>query len=361
MVSALTNELARRQRKARAPPSKAYLDAAKLYGVSQTIQVQSLLRKLKDELHIAQLEIQRIKETLRRYKERRRGYPAVAKEPRDSTVQVPVEEVRDYWREIVGRHEPFTPSPELVEWSRREGRPPEQTNNSLSEESWKDIFAKVKPSKATGPDGIQGFWWKHLPEAKLRLKQWCEYAINRPRKAITRWLCRGRVVLIPKAKEGQRGPGDFRPIACLNTCYKILTGMLTRQIFERVADRFPLEQVAMRKGVWGCTHAHILDQTVCKDAQRRKRELHMLWVDMTKAFDSVSHNAVRWTLAKLGRDTLSPLLFCLAIMPISDWIRNNVSPYRTATGAGRGASGPMEIGHICILYMDDLKVYTTSF
>ncbi|VDN25847.1 unnamed protein product [Cylicostephanus goldi] len=30
-------------------------------------------------------------------------------------------------------------------------------------------------------------------------------------------------------------------------------------------------------------------------------------------------------------DALSPLLFCLTIAPISYWIRNNVSPYRTVT------------------------------
>ncbi|KAK6035833.1 hypothetical protein COOONC_26662 [Cooperia oncophora] len=41
-------------------------------------------------------------------------------------------------------------------------------------------------------------------------------------------------------------------------------------------------------------------------------------------------------------DTLSPLLFCMAIAPISAWLRNN--------------KGPLEINHL--FYMDDLKVYS---
>ncbi|VDL71365.1 unnamed protein product [Nippostrongylus brasiliensis] len=106
------------------------------------------------------------------------------------------------------------------------------------------------------------------------------------------------IVLIPKWKDhpGTLGPGDYRPIVCLNTCYKILTSMMVSHISQVVGERFPCSHVALRKGVWGCTHAQILDQTVVKDAERHKKELHMLWVDMTKAFDSLHHGAIKWTM-----------------------------------------------------------------
>ncbi|VDP05975.1 unnamed protein product [Heligmosomoides polygyrus] len=128
----------------------------------------------------------------------------------------------------------------------------------------------------------------------------------------------------------------------------------------------------------------------------------MLWVDMTKAFHSVSHDPIKWTLSQWGMpygvrrllatimskesvryfgyqngksvksapleirnglmqgDTLSPLLFCLAIVPILDWLHRNVTPLRlrTQTGPGPGVDDSLTIGHI--FYMDDLKVYTTS-
>ncbi|KAK6046355.1 hypothetical protein COOONC_16140 [Cooperia oncophora] len=355
MISTLSHELSRRARN-RGAPTEQYLQIARMQRVSTTTEVQRLLARFKDELKIVNSEV-RLKETaLKRQKERQRGYPAVAREPRERESDVPV-----------------------------------------AEETWTSIFAKMKPWKATGPDGIQGFWWKKIPEAKKRLVAWCQEALCKPR-IIPRWLCRGKIVLIPKGNSEARGPGDYRPIACLNTCYKVLTAMIAKQILQSAGDVLPPEQVALRKGIWGCTHAHILDQTVCKDALRRKNILHTLWVDMTKAFDSVSHGAIKWILARAGvpyptrrllsaimakqsvqycgthngkmvkseplevkkgvmqGDTLSPLLFCMAITPISAWLRNNISPYRTSTGAMMMLEGPLEINHL--FYMDDLKVYS---
>ncbi|PIO61861.1 hypothetical protein TELCIR_16600 [Teladorsagia circumcincta] len=177
--------------------------------------------------------------------------------------------------------------------------------------------------------------------------------------------------------------------------------MIAQQIQRTAGDVLPQEHVALRKGIWGCIHAHALDQTICKDATRRNKALHMLWVDMTKAFDSVSHGSIKWILARSGvpsptrrllsvimskqsvrycghqngklvkskpldvkrgvmqGDTLSPLLFCMAISPISSVLRITVSPYRTATGALTPNSGPLEINHQ--FYMDDLKVYTSRW
>ncbi|PIO73236.1 hypothetical protein TELCIR_04799 [Teladorsagia circumcincta] len=76
--------------------------------------------------------------------------------------------------------------------------------------------------------------------------------------------------------------------------------MIAQQILRTAGSVLPKEQVALRKGIWGCTHAHTVDQTICKDAMRRNKPLHMLWVDMTKAFDSVSHGAIKWILARSG-------------------------------------------------------------
>ncbi|VDO05992.1 unnamed protein product [Haemonchus placei] len=406
-ISVLAAELLRRStggngRGGRGRPSPKYLEVARLYKVSRTSEVQRLLIKFRDELNIVQMDIKKMEDAKKRFLVRRRGPPCVAREPRLQGGNVPVDLVREYWKPIVGEAQPFTETVELATWSQTH----RQTRNihtdvDLSQEDWKTLFSKVKPWKATGPDGIQGFWWKYLPAAKERLKEWCLRALHRRREGIPRWLCRGRVVLIPKGKSGASGPGDFRPIACLNTCYKVLTAMIANRISACVGERFPSEQVALRRGVWGCTHAHILDQTVCRDAMKHRAELHMLWVDMTKAFDSVSHDAVRWTLKQwdvplairlllnkimskqsvrycgfqngkavksapldvrnglMQGDTLSPLLFCLAIAPISGWLRSNIEPYRTRTGGGARSEGRLEMNHI--FYMDDLKVYTTSW
>ncbi|VDL86490.1 unnamed protein product [Nippostrongylus brasiliensis] len=99
-VSALSNELTRRENAERGPPCEIYLEIAKLHGISSTNEVQRLLRKLKDELHIVNQEIEKTETAIMRYNERRRGYPAVAREPRESNIQTPVQEVREYWKGI---------------------------------------------------------------------------------------------------------------------------------------------------------------------------------------------------------------------------------------------------------------------
>ncbi|KAK5972866.1 hypothetical protein GCK32_021223 [Trichostrongylus colubriformis] len=375
-ISTLAEELKRRRaasdgQRTLGRPSPKYLEIARLYKVSRTVEVHRLLIRFRDELNIVQKDILRMEDTRKRFQERRRGPFVVAREPHLQGDNVPVNQVREYWKPIVGEGRPFIRTRELETWSRAL-RPLGETrvDPSLSEEEWKTLFSRIKPWKATGPDGIQGFWWKNLPVAKDRLKAWCIKVLREPREGIPRWLCRGKVVLIPKGKSVGLGPGDFRPIACLNTCYKVLTAMIANRISASIGDRFPREQVALRRGVWGCTHAHILDQTVCRDAIKHRMELHMLWVDMSKAFDSVSHGAIRWTVRQWGvppailtllrrGDTLSPLLFCLAIAPISGWLRSNIEPYKTKTGSGARSEGSLEVGHI--FYMDDLKVYTTNW
>ncbi|KAL6730481.1 hypothetical protein Aduo_001454 [Ancylostoma duodenale] len=76
--------------------------------------------------------------------------------------------------------------------------------------------------------------------------------------------------------------------------------MMAHQITREIEGRLPQEQLALKKGVWGCTHAYILDRTINKYAERHKKKLHMLWVDMTKAYDSLFHRAIKWTLARWG-------------------------------------------------------------
>ncbi|KAK6019317.1 reverse transcriptase [Ostertagia ostertagi] len=412
IVSTLSEELRRRkalrQRKegAMLRPSQNFLRIAAVHKIRRRGELGRVLRMFKDQLNVTQLEIRKCEETRRRMLVRRKGASFVVHERAECPSTVPVAGVREYWQPIVGLSRPFDVSSELEDWSRTLGSLPRETplrSEELTEDAWKTLFTKVRPWKATGPDGIQGFWWKHLPEARLRLTSWCLRALRQPRKSIPNWLCQGRVVLIPKKRGDPNtlGPGDFRPIACLNTCYKILTGMMAEHISKVVGDRFPGSQVALRKGVWGCTHAQILDQTIVKDAERHKNELHMLWVDMTKAYDSLRHGAIKWAVKQWGvpsdvrrllstimslqtvryygysngrqvksrplqirnglmqGDTLSPLLFCLTIAPISAWIQANIKPYQTKTGSGPRSDGALQASHV--FYMDDLKVWTPDW
>src|SRR6218665_606279 len=50
----------------------------------------------------------------------------------------------------------------------------------------------------------------------------------------------------------------------------------------------------------GCTDNVFLLDTIIKEAQRRRRPLSLAFVDVAKAFDSVSHDTLRGALRRLG-------------------------------------------------------------
>ena len=94
-------------------------------------------------------------------------------------------------------------------------------------------------------------------------------------------------------------PSNYRPIACLNTCYKLLTSYIALFVDGHVRSNniLPLEQIALQKKVWGCTHALMLDQTLVADSQnQRQRPISLAWIDYAKAFDSVPHAYIKWLL-----------------------------------------------------------------
>ncbi|KAK6044319.1 hypothetical protein COOONC_18176, partial [Cooperia oncophora] len=173
VVSTLSHELRRRSGNAPGPPSEQYRVISRIQRVNTTVDIQRLRIRFKDQLKVVNSEIKTIEQALRRQRERQRGYPAVAREPREGEADVPVAEVREHWKSIIGESQPFHPSDDLQAWSRSVQRGENRAAVDLSEETWAKIFAKIKPWKATGPDGIQGFWWKKIPEARERLKSWC--------------------------------------------------------------------------------------------------------------------------------------------------------------------------------------------
>jgi len=143
----------------------------------------------------------------------------------------------------------------------------------------------------------------------------------------------------------------------------------------------------------------LINKSILEDAKRRQRNLSMAWVDYQKAFDSVPHSWInrclelykveeglrtflkdqmtKWktsiTLShahgdiripdiKIQRgifqgDSLSPLLFCLAIDPLSKVLKKQNIGYDLGQVRGRNKKKEI-INHL--LFMDDLKLYADS-
>ena len=83
------------------------------------------------------------------------------------------------------------------------------------------------------------------------------------------WLVMGRTVLIPKRKGEEQDPGNYRPIACLNTKYKFATVVLADSVVAHIEATgvLPVEQHVLRKGARGCVDCLAVDKMVITNAK----------------------------------------------------------------------------------------------
>lgn len=263
-----------------------------------------------------------------------------------------------------------------------EGATPDWAANTV----WEAVCKKTRNWRAPGPDAIKAYWWKAFPSAKEWLRGFIGDVLNGSR-SVPRWMVKGRTVLIPKPGcEGK--PEQYRPIACLNTSYKLLTSIIAHHLSKHVVEKniLPDEQFALRKGRRGCIDALLVDSMICTDSAAKRRNLSVAWIDFKKAYDRVPFKVVKDVLNNIGApeslqkaisgimenwatvfevgkpatkvdldyrrglfqgDSLSPLLFCLCIAPVSKGIRSSSKGYGVAVGP--------PITHT--FYMDDLKIY----
>ena len=172
--------------------------------------------------------------------------------------------------------------------------------------------------------------------------------------------------------------------------YKALTSIITDRTYLHLEDNrlLPNEQKGCKRGSYGCKDQLLVNKMIMEDCKTRKKNLTTSWIDYRKASDSVPHswiiktlelykvspeivnfmkvNMKNWKTTLLLRhatgtltsrlieirsgifqgNSLSPLLICLALAPLSNLLHS--------TNCGYDIQGK-KINHL--FYMDDLKVF----
>ena len=172
------------------------------------------------------------------------------------------------------------------------------------------------------------------------------------------WLTRGRSSLLQKDKSKGSVASNYRPIICLPSMWKLLTGVIADQIYAHLDQEtlLPEEQKGCRKGSRGTNDLFYIDRAVIKEVKSRNENLAMAWIDYKKAYDMVPpHSCImecldlfvvaeniesllvnsmeKWKVmlcsgnSELGKVeikrgifqgvSLSPLVFVLALIPLS--------------------------------------------
>ena len=256
-----------------------------------------------------------------------------------------------------------------------------------------DVEAGIKRManwKAPGPDGVRGFWFKNLKSLHGCLTGALQECLRTG--VVPEWMVKGRTVLLQKDPAEGNAASNYRPIACLPLMWKLLTGIFAEKIYEHLQenDLLPEEQKGCRKRSRGTKDQLLIDKAVLKDAREKKRDLSMGWIDYRKAYDMLPHSWIIETLnmikiaknvdgllrgsmkdwkteltsggTTLGEieirrgifqgDSLSPLLFVVAMIPLSLLLRREDDK-----GYALGSDGK-KINHL--LFMDDLKLFSAS-
>ena len=149
--------------------------------------------------------------------------------------------------------------------------------------------------------------------------------------------------------------------------WKLLRGVIADQIYAHLDQKklLPEEPKGCRKGSRGTNDLFYIDRAVIKEVKSRNKSLAMAWIDYKKAYDMVPHS---WTIkcldlfgvaenvkslllnsmekwkvmlssgnSELGQveikrgifqgDSLSPLVFVLALIPLSLILRKAKAAY----------------------------------
>jgi hypothetical protein len=262
-------------------------------------------------------------------------------------------------------------------------------NESITSEDIKQTIKKLHNWKAPGLDKIQNYWWKNFPYLHHHLSIHINRIMQIP-ELMPDFLNHGITYLKPKSDNTQ-DPKNYRPITCLNTLFKIITSIIATKVEKFLTENQILteQQKGCRKFSQGCKEQLIIDSIVCKQAQKKNRNISIAWIDYAKAYDSIphswlievlniykinnsiinflKHSMTYWstklhlslpTIAFQSQqipikrgifqgDSWSPLWFCLAMNPLSNLLNRTKLGYQIEKNQTLSR----------LLYMDDLKLY----
>ncbi|XP_044755067.1 uncharacterized protein LOC123314020 [Coccinella septempunctata] len=353
--------------------------------------------QLKQKIKALGNRIKRYNERVKRYrnnhlyyKNPKEFYRSLDSQKTSEGVYPRKEEMFEEWKGIWERRETHEDGAFWIKDAEKETENYAMEDLKIMEEDIKNVLKKANNWASPGSDKIHNYWWKNFTVTHSKLAEFFQRALTEP-SIIPEFFTLGVTHMLPKGHISP-DPRAYRPITCLPTVYKILTGIITKHLWSHVSKHKILakEQNGCRRDAQGCKELLTVDHLITKQARKKSRNISVAWIDYKKAFDSIPHS---WLLKVLklygvsknivillehlmttwrtnliiGSDTtpeiristgifqgdkLSTLWFCLALNPLSKLLNNNRYGYLVDTRSN------VKINHQ--LYIDDLKLYAAN-
>ena len=110
-----------------------------------------------------------------------------------------------------------------------------------------------------------------------------------------------RGIITPLQKPGKpKGPiSNLRPITLLSILRKLLAICLCERTNTRIDSQIPIEQAAYRKGRSTTEHVFATKLAIERTVSAKNEKLHLLLLDMSKAFDTIQRKTLILELQKI--------------------------------------------------------------
>ncbi|KAJ6817592.1 uncharacterized protein M6B38_410995 [Iris pallida] len=166
-------------------------------------------------------------------------------------------------------------------------------------EEIEDIVMKADPNRAPGPDGFSsGFFRRHWGALKLPvLEAVQEFFLS---GKLLKELNHTFLTLVPK-KEGATSLADFRPIACCNYLYKIITHLMCRRMEGIMQGLVSRNQAAFIKGRSIAEHS-LLAHEMVREFNKPGGMKACVKLDLRKAYDTVNRDFLCQLMLAMGFD-----------------------------------------------------------
>ena len=133
-------------------------------------------------------------------------------------------EARRFWSDIWSKEVEHNKDAEWLEDFRHVMSDTQQQEKiEITVKKVQKMVQKIPNWKATGPDMVQGYWFKNFRSIHTRLKECYRDCLNNGQ--VPTWMTKERTVLLQKDKAKGNDFSNYRPITCLPLAWKILTGI----------------------------------------------------------------------------------------------------------------------------------------
>ena len=138
-----------------------------------------------------------------------------------------------------------------------------------------------------------------------------------------KWFTQGVTYLLPKSNETNI-PKNYPATTCLQLAtnmYKILTSIITERTynFSENNNILPTEQKGCKRGSYGCKDQLLINKMLLENSCYSRKNLRTGWIDYRKAFDSVPHS---WLLRVLELYKVSPTITNFLKISMTKWKTN---------------------------------------